>query len=57
MTVEFARNRVVKMRNDYSRNDLNNKLGFNNKENRTSDIYAGWIEVRQEEACYDNRDC
>lgn len=46
MTVEFARNRVVKMRNDYSRNDLNNKLGFNNKENRTSDIYAGWIEVR-----------
>ena len=46
MTVEFARNRVVKMRNDHSRNDLNNRLGFNNKENRTNDIYASWIEVR-----------
>ena len=46
MTVEFARNRVVKMRNDCSRNDLNNRLGFNNKENMANDIYAGWKEVR-----------
>ena len=46
MTVEFARNRVIKMRNDYSKNDLNNKLGFINKENRVTDIYASWIEVR-----------
>ena len=46
MTVEFARNRVIKMRNDYSKNDLNNKLGFINKENRVADIYASWTEVR-----------
>ena len=35
MTVEFARNRIVKIRSDYSKHDLNNTLGFNyNKDNK-----------------------
>ena len=46
MTVEFARNRVVRMRNDHSKNDLNNRLGFNNKENRAADDYDGLEELR-----------
>ena len=46
MTVEFARNRVVKMRSDYSRNDLNNRLGFNNKINIVVDDYDGLEELR-----------
>ena len=34
MTVEFARNRIAKIKIDYSKHDLNNKLGLiNNKEN------------------------
>ena len=46
MTVEFARNRVVKMRNDCSRNDLNNRLGFNNKINIVVDDYDGLEQLR-----------
>ena len=47
MTAEFARNRIVKIRNDYSKHDLKNKLGLiNNKENTTSEIYASWNEIR-----------
>ena len=46
MTVEFARNRVVKMRNDHSRNDLNNRLGFNNKTDKAGDDYDGLEELR-----------
>ena len=47
MTVEFARNRIVKIRNDYSKHDLKNKLGLiNNKENTTSEIYTSWNEIR-----------
>ena len=58
MSAEFARNRVIKMRNDYSRNDLSNKLGLvNSKENNMTDIYVSYAEIRQEEACYDNRNC
>ena len=46
MTVEFARNRVVKMRNDHSRNDLDNRLGFNNKIDLAVDNYDGLEELR-----------
>ena len=47
MTVEFARNRVAKIRSDRSRQDLNNQLGFNiNKELNHAGEYAGLIEVR-----------
>ena len=46
MTVEFIRNRVVKMRNDRSRNDLNNRLGFNNKIDIVVDDYDGLEELR-----------
>ena len=47
MNAEFARNRVIKMRNDYSRNDLSNKLGLvNNKENNMTDIYVSYAEIR-----------
>lgn len=47
MTVEFARNRIVKIRNDYAKHDLNNTLGFNyNKENKTSDETINWNEMR-----------
>jgi hypothetical protein len=47
MTVEFARNRIVKIRSDYSKHDLNNRLGFNyNKENKYSDEAINWIELR-----------
>ena len=47
MTVEFARNRIVKIRSDYSKHDLNNTLGFNyNKENESSDELISWIEIR-----------
>ena len=47
MTVEFARNRIAKIRNDYSKDDLNNKLGFNyNKENKSGDELTSWIEIR-----------
>lgn len=47
MTVEFVRNRIVKIRSDYSKHDLNNRLGFNNnKENKYSDEIIHWIEIR-----------
>ena len=47
MSAEFARNRVIKMRNDYSRNDLSNKLGLvNSKENNMTDIYVSYAEIR-----------
>jgi hypothetical protein len=47
MTVEFARNRIVKIRSDYSKHDLNNRLGFNyNKENKSSDEIVNWSEMR-----------
>ena len=47
MTVEFARNRVAKIRSDRSRQDLNNQLGFNiNKELNHAGEYARLIEVR-----------
>ena len=46
MTVEFIRNRVVKMRNNHSKNDLNNRLGFNNKINIAVDNYNGLEELR-----------
>ena len=46
MTVEFIRNRVVKMRNDHSKNDLNNRLGFNNRNNIVVDDYDGLEELR-----------
>jgi len=47
MTVEFARNRVVKIRSDYSKTDLSNKLGFiNNKENNNAETCVNWAEIR-----------
>ena len=47
MTVEFARNRIVKIRSDYSKHDLNNTLGFNyNKDNKSSDEIVNWNELR-----------
>ena len=47
MTVEFARNRVAKIRSDRSRQDLNNQLGFNvNKELDHAGEYASSITVR-----------
>ena len=47
MTVEFARNRVAKIRSDRSRQDLNNQLGFNiNKELDHAGEYASSIAVR-----------
>ena len=47
MTVEFARNRIAKIRSDYSKYDLNNRLGFNyNKENKSSEETINWNELR-----------
>lgn len=40
MMVEFARNRIAKMRNDYSKDYLDNKLGlFNNNGNEEKASY------------------
>lgn len=51
MTVEIAKMRIVKMRNDlsYSRNGLNNQLGLiNEKENNNLaiDACANWLNIR-----------
>ena len=51
MTVEIAKMRIVKMRNDlsYSRNGLNNQLGLiNEKENNdlAIDACANWLNIR-----------
>lgn len=47
MTVEFARNRIVKIRSDYSKHDLNNTLGFNyNKDNKSDDETINLSELR-----------
>ena len=47
MTVEFARNRIAKIRSDYSKYDLNNTLGFNyNKENKSDEETINWNELR-----------
>ena len=46
MTIEFARKRIAKIREDYSRSDLNNRLGFKNKDNKSAEDFIGWIEVR-----------
>ena len=46
MTVEIAKNRIVKIRSDYSKHDLKNELGFNNKENKSTTDFVSWIEVR-----------
>ena len=49
MTVEFARNRVAKIRSDRSRQDLNNQLGLiNEKENNNLaiDACANWLNIR-----------
>ena len=47
MTVEFSRKRIAKIRSDYSKHDLNNRLGFNyNKENKSSDEIVNWNELR-----------
>ena len=46
MTVEFSRKRIAKIRSDYSKHDLNNRLGFNyNKENRSSDETINWSDL------------
>ena len=59
MLVEFTQKRIAKIRNDmiYANQGLYN-LGFkNNKDNSISDMTenAFWESVKQEEACYDNR--
>ena len=46
MTVEFARKRIVKIRNDYSNNDLNNVLGFKNKDNKSTNDFVSWTDER-----------
>jgi hypothetical protein len=47
MTVEFARNRVAKIRSDRSRQDPNNQFGFNIiKELNHAGEYASLFAVR-----------
>ena len=47
MTVEFARNRIVKIRSDYSKHDLNNMLGFKNKDDKESaNNFVSWTDMR-----------
>jgi len=47
MTVEFARNRIVKIRSNYSNKDLNKRLGFNNNYNKEStNNFISWTEMR-----------
>ena len=51
MTVEFARMRIAKIRNDlaYSTNGLNNKLGLISKKEEDSLIINGcvnWLEIK-----------
>ena len=51
MTVEFARMRVAKMRNDlaYSNQDLNKSLGLINKNNGYDyavNACANWMEIK-----------
>ena len=51
MTVEIARNRIAKIRNDlsYSRHDLNNKLGLNNEKEESANAMctgANWLQIK-----------
>lgn len=47
MMLEFAKNRIAKIRIDYSKQDLNNKLGLiNNKENESSEDFIYWVGIK-----------
>ena len=50
MTVEFARARIAKIRNDlsYSRHDLNNELGLKNEKEEniiSANTCANWLKI------------
>ena len=47
MTVEFARNRIAKIRNDYSHTSLLTKLGLiKNKDNKSTNDFISWTDER-----------
>ena len=47
MTVEFARNRIAKIRNDYSHTDLLSKLGLiKNKDKEAANDFVSWTDLR-----------
>ena len=47
MTVEFARNRIAKIRNDYSHTSLLSKLGFiKNKDKESTNDFVSWTDLR-----------
>ena len=47
MMAEFAKNRIAKIKNDYSKYDLNHKLGLiNNNSDKTSEEIVNWFNIK-----------